>query len=96
MSNWTIYILRCADNSLYTGIAIDLEKRIDEHNHCDRLGSKYVRPRRPATLVYQETSDSRANASRREAEIKKLSKAKKETLVGSPDFAKRTPGKNIR
>ena len=83
MRNWTIYILRCADNSLYTGIAIDLENRIDEHNHCNKLGSKYIRPRRPAKLVYQETSDSRSSASRREAEIKKLSKAKKEILICS-------------
>ena len=50
--NWSVYIVRCADDSLYTGITIDLERRLHEHNNA-KNGAKYTRPRRPVTLVYQ-------------------------------------------
>lgn len=83
MSDWTVYILRCKDDSLYTGITIDLERRLAEHNNDNRLGARYTRARRPVTLVYQENVASRSLAARREAEIKQLSKADKELLIVS-------------
>lgn len=82
MKNWYVYMVRCADNSLYTGIARDVIRRIDEHNNSNQLGSKYTRARRPVTLIYEETLDSRSDATRREMEIKQLKKHEKELLVG--------------
>ena len=81
MADWIVYILRCKDDSLYTGITIDIERRLAEHNGDNRLGARYTRARRPVTLVYQEQVASRSLASRREAEIKQLSKAEKELLI---------------
>jgi len=84
-SNWFVYILRCADGSLYTGVATDLERRLHEHNHNDSLGARYTRARRPVTLVYSEPVASRAAACRREAAIKKLPRAGKQRLIaGGP------------
>lgn len=79
--DWTVYILRCSDNSLYTGITRDLNRRLNEHNHNDRLAAAYTRARRPLTLVYHEMQADRSSASKREAMIKKMSKAEKETLI---------------
>ena len=81
VSDWYVYMVRCADDSLYTGIARDVEKRVDEHNCSDQLGAKYTRFRRPVKLVYQETLDSRSAATRREIEIRRLSRQKKESLI---------------
>jgi putative endonuclease len=81
MGDWYVYMVRCSDGSLYTGIAKDVERRIDEHNNSDRLGSRYTRTRKPVTLVYQENQQSRSSASRREAEIKRFSRQKKEMLI---------------
>ena len=83
MSHWNVYIVRCADNSLYTGIAKDVNKRISEHNGSDQLAAKYTRGRRPVTLVYQEEHKTRAAAARRECEIKKLSRNAKEALINA-------------
>jgi len=74
-------MVRCADNSLYTGIAKDVERRVDEHNTNNRLAAKYTRARRPVTLVYSEQLDSKSDAAKREAAIKQLSKAEKEQLL---------------
>jgi putative endonuclease len=81
LSDWKVYLLRCSDNSLYTGITRDLNRRINEHNNNDRLASAYTRARRPVTLVYQESHTDRSSASKREAEIKKFTKQEKEKLV---------------
>jgi putative endonuclease len=83
MSQWYVYILRCADATLYTGIAMDVERRVIEHNQDDRLGAKYTRARRPVTLAYQEQCASRSAAAKREAQIKKLSRSQKEILIKS-------------
>ncbi len=77
---WYVYILECADNSLYTGITVDVKRRIAEHNHDDKLAAKYTRVRRPVKLVYQEKLKSRSLATKREMEIKKLKREKKETF----------------
>ena len=78
--SWFVYILRCSDNSLYTGITNDIERRLDEHNDS-KLGAKYTRARRPVNLVYQESFDNRSLALKREIEIKKLKKLDKEVLI---------------
>jgi putative endonuclease len=78
---WFVYIARCSDNSLYTGIAMDVERRIEEHNNDDKAGAKYTRARRPVKLVYQEEVTSRSEAASRESVLKKLTKREKEALV---------------
>jgi len=80
-SAWFVYILRCADNSLYTGITTDVSKRINQHNGADNQGAKYTHGRRPVALVYQESSSTRSVASKREYEIKSLKKQQKEQLI---------------
>jgi|WetSurMetagenome_2_1015567.scaffolds.fasta_scaffold112975_2 putative endonuclease len=80
-----VYILECVDRTLYTGCTINIEKRIGEHNNS-RAGARYTRGRRPVTLVYVEICSSLPEALRREAEIKKLSRARKLLLISeSPD-----------
>jgi putative endonuclease len=85
LSNWFVYLLRCADNSLYTGITTDTERRLEQHNHCNKRGAKYTRVRRPVTLVYCEPSLNRKTASQREYQLKQLNKNKKEQLVSLYD-----------
>jgi len=74
-------MVRCADGSLYTGIARDVERRIAEHNGAGRAGARYTRSRRPVTLVYSEGAADRAAASRREHAIKQLTREGKLALV---------------
>ena len=77
-----VYILKCADETLYTGIATELERRIEEHNSSDK-GAKYTRVRRPVRLVYSEEYPDRSSASKREYVIKKkMSRAEKLELIG--------------
>lgn len=76
---WQVYIVRCADATLYTGIARDVTKRIDEHNH-GRQAARYTRGRRPVQLVYSETCATKGEALRREMAIKKLPRSQKEYL----------------
>lgn len=76
---WSVYILRCADGTLYTGIAPDVEKRLQKHN--EGKGAKYTRGRTPVKLVYQEEWPDRAQASRREYQIKQLSRAEKLSFI---------------
>jgi predicted GIY-YIG superfamily endonuclease len=76
---WHIYILRCADNTLYTGIATDVSARLATHNAGK--GAKYTRGRLPVTLVYQEAAASHGAALKREYAIKQLSAAEKRHLA---------------
>ena len=76
MSKYFVYILRCADDTLYTGITTDLERRVDEHNNSAK-GAKYTRARRPVSLVYSEILENRSDASKREYFIKKMSRKEK-------------------
>jgi len=78
-SDWTVYILECADRTLYTGITNDLDHRINEHENG--TGAKYTRGRAPFRLLYAETHSSRSRASRREAEIKRFDRATKLRLT---------------
>ncbi|MSR09969.1 MAG: GIY-YIG nuclease family protein [Gammaproteobacteria bacterium] len=77
---WTVYIVRCVDQTLYTGIARDLCQRIAQHNAG--TGAAYTRARRPVILVHQEPAPDRSTAQRREAVIKRLPVAAKRALAG--------------
>ncbi len=80
MNDWTVYMLLCSDNSLYTGITTDLVRRVEEHNSKKSI-SKYTRARQPVKLVYEEKAESRSIASQREYQLKKLSRKQKEALI---------------
>ena len=80
MSSWVVYMLRCADNSLYTGITTDVERRLKEHN-AEKSVTRYTRVRQPLELAYQEMAASRSEALKREAQLKKLAKGEKEALL---------------
>ena len=77
-----VYIIKCSDNTLYTGIATDIQRRVNEHNTSEK-GAKYTKSRRPVHLLYSEVSEDRSSASKRESEIKKLSRAKKLELINA-------------
>lgn len=77
--SWTLYILRCADGTLYTGVTTDVGRRVAEHGRG--AASRYTRARRPVALVYREACDGRSAALRREAAVKRLSRAAKERLI---------------
>jgi len=77
--SWLVYILRCADDSLYTGITNDLPRRLKQHNAG--TASRFTRSRLPAVLVYQEAQASRSHALKRELAIKALSRQAKESLI---------------
>lgn len=78
-----VYIVKCADNTFYTGISTELERRIEEHNGSDK-GAKYTRVRRPVSLVYSEEYPDRSSASKREYEIKKkMSRVQKLKLINN-------------
>jgi len=76
--NWVVYMLECADKSLYTGITTNLERRLAKH--AAGKGAKYTRERGPFRLVYSETCTDRAEATRRETAIKLMDKAQKRLL----------------
>jgi len=79
------YILRCKDNSLYTGYTTEIERRVWEHNNSEK-GAKYTKIRRPCILVYFEEYNTKSEALKREYYIKKLSKAEKEKLIINCSF----------
>jgi putative endonuclease len=80
--NWAVYILECADGSLYTGVTRDLDRRLRQHNGLLAGGPRYTSGRRPVQLRWSAPAPSRSAAQRREAEIKKLSAAAKRSLLG--------------
>ena len=82
-----MYLLRCRDGTLYTGITTDLARRLAQHNAG--TASKYTRSRRPVAMVYREPAESHGDALRREIAIKKLSRAAKDALVASQRRRKR-------
>lgn len=82
-SVWYLYILRCKDESLYTGITTDVERRLEVHR--SGKGAKYTRGRGPLELVYQETCGTHSDALKREWEIKQLTKAQKQQMIQEKD-----------
>ena len=77
---WQVYIVQCADKTLYTGVARDVLKRVQEHNQSPRA-AKYTRARRPVKLIYTEYCDNQSQAQQREHAIKKLTRSKKLRLI---------------
>lgn len=80
--DWFVYILKCNDKTLYTGVTTDLERRVEEHNDGNK-GAKYTAARRPVKMVYAEQLDSRSRAQQREHQIKSLSRQQKQRLIDS-------------
>jgi putative endonuclease len=78
---WTVYVARCRDGSLYTGVTTDPERRLAEHNSGS--GGAYTRSRVPIVMVYRESAEDRSEAQRRERAIKRLTRAEKEELVAT-------------
>lgn len=85
MSNWFVYILQCADGSLYTGVTTSLERRLRQHNGELKGGAKYTRLRRPVALVWQEKQVDRSAACKREYEIKRYPRVNKLKLFQSTE-----------
>jgi len=83
LSHWFVYIIHCTDDSLYTGISTDVEKRYKQH--AAQQGAKYFRGRKPKQLVYQESGHDRSSASKRESAIKKLPRSHKIQLISSTE-----------
>jgi putative endonuclease len=79
---WHVYMVRCSDRTLYTGITNDLKKRIEAHN-SGKEGARYTRSRRPVKLVYSEQVESKSAAAKLEYQLKKLPRLKKDKLVRS-------------
>lgn len=77
-----VYILRCADDTLYIGSTNDLERRVHHHNHA-KAGAHYTKVRRPVTLVYSEVCETYALSRAREGELKRLTRSEKLTLIAS-------------
>jgi putative endonuclease len=90
---WYLYMVRCHDGSLYTGIATDVERRFGQHQGSGDGGSKYLRGRGPLALVFQKRVGDRSLALKVEARIKRLPKEKKETLIGSPGYIEAIVGR---
>lgn len=83
--SWFVYMVRCSDNSLYSGITINIKRRLEEHNgnsagKADK-GAKYTKARRPVTLVYKKRCKDRSSAASAEAALRRLTKAEKEKLI---------------
>jgi putative endonuclease len=81
-NGWSIYIIEASDASLYTGVTTDIERRFAEHGKGSR-GARYFNGRDPVRVVYREHGHSRSSACKREAEIKKLSRADKQSLIAA-------------
>jgi len=81
MNNWFLYLIRCRNGRLYTGITTDVERRFGEHESGDKKGSKYLRGKTPLTLVLKKRVGDKSVALKIEAKVKKMPKTKKELLV---------------
>ena len=80
MNDWFLYVVRCKDNTLYTGVTTDVERRLHEHNSSKR-GARYTRYRRPIKLVYWERHQNQSEAQQAEYKFKQLSKKEKEKII---------------
>ena len=79
--NWKVYIIRCTDDSLYTGITTDLEKRFEQHKN--KKGAKYFYAHTPQEIIYTEEGHTRSSATKREMEIKSLPRDEKLKMVSA-------------
>jgi putative endonuclease len=83
---YAVYIVECADGTLYTGIATDVVRRLAEHNGAGTRGARYTSARRPVTLVYAATFETRSAACKEEARIKRLPRDAKRALIAAAPF----------
>jgi len=81
LSNWFVYIVRCSDNTLYTGVTTDPVRRLRQHNGELVGGAKYTRARRPVALVWNEQHADRSSATQREYAIKQMTLLQKLNLI---------------
>ena len=88
MSDWYLYMVRCRDGSLYTGISTDVDRRFTEHQGKRVTGSKYLKGKGPLTIVFEKKVGIKSLALKVERNIKKLPKAKKERLIEYPEQIK--------
>jgi putative endonuclease len=88
MPDWYLYMIRCRDGSLYTGISTDVGRRFSQHQGKGDTGSKYLKGKGPLSLVLEKKVGSKSLALKVEGRIKKLPKATKEILIGSPKYIK--------
>jgi putative endonuclease len=86
VTRWFVYIVRCRDGSLYTGITTDVPRRLAQHRGSDGRGARYLRGKRPLRLVFRKAVGSRGLALRVESRIKRLTKSRKERLIGQTDL----------
>lgn len=86
---WQVYIVRCTDGTLYTGVATDVLRRVAEHNGAGKAGARYTRTRRPVKLVYRERAANRSAACQREYRIKQLDRREKLKLIAAGAPAKK-------
>ena len=84
MNKWFVYIVECADGTLYTGITTDLQRRLLEHNYGSR-SAKYTRSRRPVKMLWNTEVENRSEASKKEARIKRMTRAKKLDMINKKD-----------
>lgn len=82
-AQWVVYLLQCADGSLYTGVTLDLQRRLAQHNGARAGGPRYTRGRRPVQLLWWEPAADRSTAQQREAAIKRLPRSAKLQLRGA-------------
>ena len=83
--DWKVYIVKCSDNTFYTGITNNIKLRLDTHNEGN--GAKYTKNRLPVFLVYLESAANRSNALKREIEIKKLNRSQKIDLINTTNLS---------
>ncbi len=83
-----VYLVKCADNTLYTGVATDVQRRIEEHNTSDK-GAKYTKARRPVELLYSQECEDRSAAQKEEWRIKKLTRSQKLQLIQKESISKK-------
>jgi len=84
MKPWFLYVVECSDNTLYTGITTDINRRLHEHNNT-RRGARYTRSRRPVSLVYWRDLNDRSEATSAELAFKRLSRAQKLKMIAKSD-----------
>jgi|TARA_B100000315_G_scaffold53351_1_gene47703 putative endonuclease len=87
MNNWYLYLIRCRDNSLYTGISTDVARRFVQHQGKGNAGSKYLKGRGPLSLVFQKYLGTKSLALKVERRVKRMTKERKEKLIKVHDYA---------
>ena len=87
MSDWYLYLIRCRDDTLYTGISTDVDRRFAQHQSEGYAGSRYLKGRGPLSLVFKEKLGSRSLALKVEHRVKRMAKARKEKLIKVSGYA---------